>query len=197
MTTFIILFNKETNPHVLLARKTLRLRAQTGNPDLISFYAKSTRPRTPTQILRRGLTRPLKLIFRSPIAVVMCLYLSTVYGILYLLFTSLPLVFAMQYGWEPEMTGLAYLGIGIGFFVGIAVIGHTSDSTLRKLAERNGGVTEPEMRLPMSAGFATLIPIGLFWYGWSAEKNAHWIVPIIGMVPIGVGLMGVFLPVQT
>ncbi|KAF8252543.1 MFS general substrate transporter [Wilcoxina mikolae CBS 423.85] len=197
VTTYIFIFNKETNPHVLLARKTFRLRVETGNQELVSFYEVSLPPRTPRQILKRGLMRPLKLIFTSPIAAVMCTYLATVYGILYLLFTSLPLVFAMEYSWAPEITGLSYLGIGLGFFIGIGIMGSTSDATLRKLTALNNGVSEPEMRLPMSAGFATLIPVGLFWYGWSADKGAHWIVPIIGMIPIGVGLMGVFVPVQT
>lgn len=72
-------------------------------------------------MLKRGLMRPLKLIARSPISALMCVYLSFTYGILYLLFTSMPIVFAQQYAWEPEITGLAYLGIGSGFFIGLAV----------------------------------------------------------------------------
>lgn len=27
---------------------------------------------------------------------------------------------------------------------------------------------------------SVLVPIGLFWYGWSAEARLHWIMPIIG-----------------
>ena len=44
---------------------------------------------------------------------------------------------------------------------------------------------------------APLIPIGLFWYGWSAKAQAHWIVPIIGSSFVGVGMIGSFMPVQT
>jgi len=32
-------------------------------------------------------------------------------------------------------------------------------------------------------------PIGLFWYGWSAQVRVHWIVPIVGTVLIGMGMM--------
>lgn len=48
------------------------------------------------------------------------------------------------------------------------------------------------MRLMMF--FTPLIAIGMFWYGWSADKKVHWIVPIIGTFPIGVGMIGFFLP---
>lgn len=197
ISTLIIFINKETNPQIIIARKTARLRAETGNQELSSWYEYGHPVRTPIQIIKHGLMRPLKLIATSPITAIMCAYMSFVYGILYLLFTSLPLVFSQKYNWETEITGLAYLGIGIGFFIGLAAITVTSDRMLITLSKRNGGVAEPEMRLPLSAGFATLIPIGLFWYGWSADQGAHWIVPIIGMVPVGIGLIGVFVPIQT
>lgn len=126
----------------------------------------------------------------------MCSYMATVYGILYLLFTSLPAVFAKQYQFSPETSGLAYLGIGIGFFMGVAIQAKLSDATVRKLAERNNGVAEPEFRLPACAFWALFLPASLIWYGWSAEYKTHWIVPIIGMVPFGIGMMGIFIPVQ-
>ena len=44
---------------------------------------------------------------------------------------------------------------------------------------------------------AILVPIGLFLYGWTAEKHVHWIVPIIGTAFVGVGLLATFMPVTT
>ena len=44
---------------------------------------------------------------------------------------------------------------------------------------------------------AILVPIGLFLYGWTAEKHVHWIVPIIGTAFVGVGLIATFMPVTT
>ena len=63
------------------------------------------------------------------------------------------------------MTGLAYLGIGIGNFLGIGFVAKTSDATIIKLAKRNKGVYEPEMRLPLCVFFGFLIPASFFWYG--------------------------------
>lgn len=45
--------------------------------------------------------------------------------------------------------------------------------------------------------YAAFCPISFFWYGWTTDKDVCWIVPIIGMVPFGFGLMGLYLPIQT
>lgn len=73
----------------------------------------------------------------------------------------------------------------------------TNDRMLVKLTARAGGKFEPEMRLPLMIIFSSILPISFFWYGWSADKHAHWIVPIIGMFPFGVGMIGVYMPIQT
>jgi hypothetical protein len=41
-----------------------------------------------------------------------------------------------------------------------------------------------------------LVPIGLFVYGWTADKNVQWIVPIIGTAIFGVGMFSIFVSIQ-
>lgn len=53
------------------------------------------------------------------------------------------------------------------------------------------------MRLATTIYYAIGIPISLFWYGWAADKKVHWSVAIIGMVPFGFGMLGIFMPCQT
>lgn len=92
--------------------------------------------------------------------------MSLVYGLLYLLLTTLLMVYTETYHWSTELTGLASLRIGIGFFVGLVVIGSTSDKIIVKLTNWNGGIYEPEMRLPYMTLFAILIPISfVVWLG--------------------------------
>ena len=55
----------------------------------------------------------------------------------------------------------------------------------------------PEHRLPMMVYSSPLMAAGLLWYGWSADKNTHWIVPILGTVPVGTGIILVFNPLST
>ena len=34
---------------------------------------------------------------------------------------------------------------------------------------------------------SVILPVGLFWYGWSAQAQVHWIMPNIGMAIFSVG----------
>jgi MFS family permease len=198
LTVGNIIVNRETNPIVITRRKTDRMRKELGREDLISAYDVRKDPTTIIKraVLVRGLERPLRMLF-SPILFLLGLYLSFVFGLLYLLFTTIPNVFIDGYGWAPELCGLAYLGLGIGFFSGLAVVAKTSDATIIRLTKANNGVYEPEMRLGSCTIFALFVPISFFWYGWSADKHTHWIVPIIGLIPFGFGLMGIIASIQT
>ncbi|KAL2871676.1 MFS transporter [Aspergillus lucknowensis] len=195
LASLIELFNQETYAPVLVRRKTARLAKELGRSDLRSVYDPEGGI-SPSRILKLGLKRPLVLLFRSPIVLFLATYMSLDYGLLYLFFTTIPSVFEDQYGFSPGLTGLAYLGIGLGFFSNLVLQALTSDKVVMKLAARNAGKVEPEMRLPMLVFWASLLPISFFWYGWTTEKQVHWIVPIIGMVPFGVALMGVYMPIQ-
>ncbi|OCK76525.1 MFS general substrate transporter [Lepidopterella palustris CBS 459.81] len=199
MTIGIIITNRETNHAVLIQRKTERLRKELNRPELQSVYAHQQSAVTPSRrtILRRGVMRPLKLLFTSPIVFLLSLYLSFVFGLLYLLFTTITPVYIQTYGWRPELCGLAYLGIGIGFFLGIVIVARTSDKTAIRLTKANSGIYEPEMRLPTCVFYGMLVPISFFWYGWAVDKHVHWVVPIIALMPYGIGLMGIIIPIQT
>lgn len=190
VTVGIELFNRETKHDVLIQRKLKHLSEDLGRNDLVSCYQHDEKPKAPTAILLRGLTRPLKLLTRSPIVFMLALYVSVVYGLLYLFFTTLGTVFTNEYGWNNEFTGLVYIGMGIGFISGILLVAKLSDATVLRMTKANGGTFEPEMRLPACVFFGCFIPITFFWYGWAVDQHVHWIVPIIGLFPFGFGMMG-------
>lgn len=137
------------------------------------------------------------MLFLSPIVFLLSLYMAVCYGILYLIFTTITGVFHENYGWEIEICGLAYIPLGIGFTSGMLVVAKLSDATVIRMTKANDGVFEPEMRLPACVFFACFVPISFFWYGWAAYFKVHWIVPIIGLVPFGFGMIGIFIPIQT
>lgn len=189
--------NQETYAAVLVRWKTARLSKELGRSDLRSAYDPETEVVSLSTTLKYGLERPMILFFKSPIVLLLSTYMALVYGLLYLFFTTITSVFQQKYGFNTGLAGLAYLGIGVGFIVGLGSIAVTSDKLVMKLTERNGGKFEPEMRLPAMIIYACILPISFFWYGWTADKGVHWIAPIIGMFPFGVGLMGIYLPIQT
>ena len=200
ISTCNALFNQETHAAVILRRKTRIQRATSPRADLISAYdlsrATQDQPRTQMFVFH-SMVRPFRIVFSSPVLMFLLIYIAFLFGLLYLLFTTITSVFTETYQWRVEFTGLAYLGIGIGFVIGILIVAETSDATTIRLTQANHGIYHAEMRLASCLLFALLVPISFFWYGWSAQKHTHWIVPIIGLVPFGAGLMGIFASIQT
>ncbi|KAE8409115.1 major facilitator superfamily domain-containing protein [Aspergillus pseudonomiae] len=121
---------------------------------------------------------------------------SVVFGYLYLLFTTVTEVYETTYHFSQGATGLVYIGIGVGALIGISSFGAVSDRIQNRLIARNNGQPEPEFRLPPLIPGSFLIPIGLFWYGWSAQMHVHWIMPIIGLSWVGCRMIATLLPIQ-
>lgn len=180
----------ESYAYVILQRKTNRLRQEAGNPHLRSALDTGKNPK---ELFKFSIVRPIKMLFLSPIVFVMSLYMATVYGYLYLMFTTFPRVFETQYGFPNSSVGLTYLGTGIGSFIGLVFCGAVSDRLVATLTKRNGGAAKPEYRLPAMFIGALLVPIGLFLYGWTADQKLHWILPIIGTGFFGAGLFSIFV----
>jgi multidrug resistance protein len=185
MAIVILFFTQETYPYILLERKTKRLREETGNPNLRSALDTG---RTPRDLFAFSISRPLKMLL-SPIVFSLSLYAAVVYSYLYLCFTTFEVVFGSQYGFSSGQSGVATLGLGIGAVLGIIGCAASSQKISAYLSERNGGDARPEYRLPPMIVGAFVTPVGLFWYGWSAQAKTHWIVPILGTALIGVGMI--------
>lgn len=181
---------RESYAPVLLDRKTKRLRKETQNPKLRSALDKG---RDRKSFLLNSIIRPLKFLVFSPIVFLLSLYMAILYSYLYLLFITFPRVFEGQYMFSSSSVGLTYLGVGVGSFLGLVFAGAVSDRILKALIQKNGGEAKPEYRLPTMLIGAVVVPIGLFLYGWAAEKHVHYIVPIIGSGFLGAGLMLTFV----
>lgn len=186
MTFFILFFLPESYAYAILKRKTARLRKLTGNHDLRSALDASAK--TPRQLFAIAILRPLKMLV-SPIVFLMSVYAAVVFSYAYLCFTTFPRVFKDQYGFGSGASGLANIGIGSGFVIGLLFCGAVSDRWSAYLTRRNDGVAKSEYRLPLLIVGAFFVPIGLFWYGWTAEYKTHWIVPIIGTSFLGIGIV--------
>jgi multidrug resistance protein len=187
------IFMRETYEPTLLARRADRLRKETNNPALRSkFDLNNQKPR---DVFLKAIVRPTKMLLLSPIVFSLSLYMAVVYGYLYLLFTTLTSVFESKYNFTPGNVGLTFLGIGVGSLLGLVGFGLASDLLVKRMSKN--GEMKPEYRLPPLIPGSLLIPLGLFWYGWTAEKGAHFIIPILGTMFIGLGLMATFMPITT
>ncbi|KAL1968345.1 hypothetical protein VTN77DRAFT_1874 [Rasamsonia byssochlamydoides] len=185
-----ILFSRETYTVIILQRKTKRLQKQTGNEQLRSKLDRGISSR---EVLRRAIVRPTQMTLFSPINIILSFSSAFIYGVLYLLLTTFPMVFEEVYGFSTGISGLTYIGLGVGNVLGLLVFSFTSDRYVQARAAK--GQAKPEDRLPLLLLSGPLIATGLFWYGWCAQAHTHWILPIIGSALEGMGNMMFFMPV--
>lgn len=65
--------------------------------------------------------RPFHLLLTEPVVFFFSLWVSFAWGVLYLTFGSIPLIFKRQYGWDQDRTGLVFLSLIIGSILGTAI----------------------------------------------------------------------------
>lgn len=181
----------ETFSKVLLVKKAQRIRASTGDE---RWYAPVERlDRSIGRAVLISCYRPFQLLAFEPMCLSLDIYSALLLGILYLFFGSFVLVFRNNHGFNSWECGITFLGLGGGIIVAILsdpLWRRNYQRLVRQAQARHGeaeGKPEPEFRLPPSLLGAVLIPIGLFWFGWTTYSSIHWIVPIIGSAPFGAG----------
>ncbi|RSM06740.1 hypothetical protein BHE90_005238 [Fusarium euwallaceae] len=193
LASFVVF--RETYAPVILERKASKLRKTTG----INKYRSAMRPAgTPKEIFISAITRPMRMLLFSPIVTMVCLYIATLYGMLYLLFTTFTFVYHDMYGFSAVGAGLSFIAGGVGNLLGLMFVGYLSDKLIRD-GQSEGKAVEPEQRLDLrlTVPTALTLPIGLIMYGWTADKQLHWIVPMIGTSIMGFGMIGIFMISQT
>ncbi|KAF2647977.1 MFS general substrate transporter [Lophiostoma macrostomum CBS 122681] len=144
--------------------------------------------------LRRSIKIPV-LIVRYPPALAVLVLITIFNGLVNTILSSLGSVFQFQYGFSPAVTGLSYLGLGLGGAVGLAVTPYISDFFTGQRLHPDG-IRGPQHTLPMMLIAGPLASIGFLWYGWSCQARSHWIIPILGLSVFGFGYMSMRLSTQ-
>ena len=181
------LFFRETFPPILLGRRAERLRNETGNRKLRTKWERADR--TFTKIAQAGLARPFILLATQPILQCLALYIAYIFGLVYLALTTFPVLWTDRYHESISISGLNYLALAFGYIIGTQTCTRLIDRLYKLLKETRGkGIGQPEYRLPLLLPGALMVPAGLVWYGWSAQKHLHWIMPDIGAVIFAAGV---------
>ncbi|CUM66164.1 uncharacterized protein PRCAT00003822001 [Priceomyces carsonii] len=190
-----LLFFKETYAPKLLKLKAKKLRKETGNEHLHTIF-EITDVETATERVFITMTRPIELLFTHPMIVGLGSFMAFTYGFMYLMIVTFPTIFKQNYGFSSSVTGLMYLPMGVGFILGLFLWTYLIGRTYKKLTAKNGGIPKPEYRLPCLLGSSVCVPVGLLWFGWSAQTKIHWIMPGIGSAIFAMGLVCVFQTIQ-
>ncbi|KAF4555035.1 Hypothetical protein D9617_3g021040 [Elsinoe fawcettii] len=92
------------------------------------------------------------------------------------------------YNFEPSRIGLLSLGPFVGSVLGAIYGGPFADWLILRLARRNRGVYEPEMRLHLLHFPLFIMPAGILLFGISIPRGMSWIVLTFGGGLFGFGL---------
>lgn len=124
--------------------------------------------------------RPFILIALPPVLWA-ALVQSVTIGFLVAVSSNIGAAFSEAYDFEAYQSGLCFVAAIIGSLLGIPAGGHLGDKVADHLTKRNGGIREPEMRLPVITFSMITTPLALILYGVGIEHRLHWIVPTIGL----------------
>ncbi|KAK0267626.1 hypothetical protein LTR91_014551 [Friedmanniomyces endolithicus] len=190
--TMLILFTiPETLPSQVLLNKARRIR-RAGIPGYEDVKAPvEVTDRTFVGIFKVALTRPWIILFDT-ISLLVAIYLSVVYMLLYMLFTIYPIVFQQKRGWNSGVGELPLIGTVIGAVLGGMYVFYDSAQYKKKVLA--GETRRPEDRLPVAMIGGILFPITMFWFAWTGEYNSiHWIVPTLAGVFLSTSILLIFV----
>lgn len=126
------------------------------------------------------LIRPIGLICLPPVLWAALVQAVTI-GFVVAVTSNVASAFQNTYGMEPYQVGLCFIAAMIGSLIGIPAGGHLGDIIADFFTKRNGGVRDPEMRLPGMVLCLITAPLSLILYGVGIQHNLHWICPTIGL----------------
>ncbi|KAM7194376.1 Major facilitator superfamily domain containing protein [Rhypophila sp. PSN 637] len=274
---FLVIWFKESRGSVLLSRKARKLNEWYERLESTGFYGVFVEEGTELKRVRWivkedeerssigkmiaiSVTRPFGMLFTEPVVFFFSLYVAFAWGILYLTFGCIPLVFHRQYGWDLEKGGRVFLALIVGAILSTilsiwqerilyhpqwrAVVpgegptddeekGEQSDAVVQTstsedddekrtppfssassttssassieatsstskfwpFMRRKFPAQAPEARLYFTCLTSTLLPIGMFLFGFTARPHIHWIVPCIGITLAAMGILSVYLAV--
>ncbi|KAF2207488.1 hypothetical protein CERZMDRAFT_51185 [Cercospora zeae-maydis SCOH1-5] len=178
----------ETFPEQVLVNKAKRIR-RAKVPGYEHVQApKEASGESLAQIFRITLTRPW-IILWDPISLLVAIYLSVVYALLYMLY---PIVFAEMRGWNSGVSALPLIGTMLGACIAGAMVFY--ESTLGKKRMLAGIPRKPEDRMPLAMIGGVLFPVAMFAIAWTANFNSvHWIVPTVAGMFLSTAIVLIFV----
>ncbi|CAG8899814.1 unnamed protein product [Penicillium egyptiacum] len=183
MITFTV---PETFAPILLKRRAQKLREAEDDPKYTTEIELDPRPMG--EKLRIFLFRPFQLLFLEPIVLFISLYMSVIYGLLYMFFVAYPIVYQGGKGWSASNTGLMFIPLAIGVIFSAFCAPFVNNHYL-KVSVEYGGKPPAEKRLIPMMWACWFIPSGLFVFAWTSYPHLHWMGPAMGGFLIGVGVI--------
>ncbi|SPQ18500.1 9546dfef-2f69-4169-988a-2ecb98ad9bb6 [Thermothielavioides terrestris] len=176
----------ETYAPTILARRAAKLRKQTGDSGYVAQAELDPRPFS--ERLGVFLVRPFQLLFREVIVLLVSLYMSVLYGLLYMFFVAYPIIFQARKGYSAGTTGLMFIPIAVGVVLSATLAPFVNKHYLTLVAKHRGRPPAEVRLIPMMVS-CWFIPIGLFVFAWTSYRRLTWVGPCLAGFPVGFGFI--------
>lgn len=186
-------FLPETHHQTLLKKRAKKLRKLTGDPSYRAIC--EIKVRSMKEVAQETLFRPLVLLTEL-IVFLITMYMSVIYGLLYMFFFAYPMVYTEGKHYGAIKTSIMFIPVGAGV-IGSTVAAPFLNKDYVKRAQRyldRGEVPPAELRLiPMMIG-CWFVPAGLFAYAWSSYPRLSWAGPCFSGFACGFGFNMLYNP---
>ncbi|KAK9465930.1 major facilitator superfamily domain-containing protein [Lipomyces arxii] len=174
----------ETYAPTILSRRAKKLRKETGDSSYVTD--KERNPRPIGEMIAVNAYRPFVLLFRELIVFLISVYMSVVYGLLYMFFFAFPVVFHEGKGMRNGPTGLMFIPIAVGVLVSAFIAPFVNRHYL-KMVDKHNGRPPAEVRLIPMMVACWLLPVGMFIFAWTSYPRLIWVGPCLAGFPCGLG----------
>ncbi|KAH6854111.1 major facilitator superfamily domain-containing protein [Chaetomium sp. MPI-CAGE-AT-0009] len=176
----------ETYAPTILARRAEKLRKETGDNGHVTEAELDPRPFS--QRIGVFLIRPFQLLFRELIVFLVSLYMSVLYGLLYMFFVAYPIIFEVRKGYSSGTTGLMFIPLAVGVVLSATCAPLVNKHYLTLVTKHNGRPPAEVRLIPMMVS-CWFIPIGLFIFAWTSYERLTWVGPCLAGLPVGFGFI--------
>lgn len=190
----VVLSMPETFSPILLRWKAKQLRRLTGDNRFRAplEFKRVSFPRR----LGHSLYRPILLFWTEPIIMIFATYHAVIFIILYTFSAGFMAIFAEHYGLNQGEAGLTFIALAVGsalagLFVPLAA--KLIRRYVHRARSRGHDRPEPELNLYLSMFGAPMLPVSLFWMGWTARPSVSIWSPLAGAVVFGCGVLCVIV----
>ncbi|TKA73218.1 hypothetical protein B0A55_07779 [Friedmanniomyces simplex] len=176
----------ETYAPTILARRAKKMRKELNDSKYVTEQDLDMRPLS--ERLRVFLLRPFQILFMEPIVLFLAIYMSVLYGLLYMFFVAFPIIYQEGKGYSAGTTGVMFIPVAVGVLLSAACAPFVNKH-YTSIVHKHNGKPPAEARLIPMMWSCWLIPIGLFIFAWTSYPRLHWAGPALGGLPIGFGFI--------
>ncbi|RPA86954.1 MFS general substrate transporter [Ascobolus immersus RN42] len=178
----------ESRQNVILSRKAKllnKLLAESNSDIKVQWKARADdETKTWGELMSGSVILPFKFLVKEPVVTAFSAWISFSWAMLYMFLQSVPLVFTQLFDFNAKQVGYVFGAVIGGSIIGF-ICNFTYEVWLSKLLPDRG----PENRLYLSCVLSPLVPAGMFWLGWTAYSDSHYILPALA---VGCACCGIF-----